>query len=321
MSEKIYAWVLKLYPTRFCEEYAASALQVFRDRFRAERGLFRRLRFWLDIIIDLAISLPRERWRREAFGSKMEGSFHISEEVVAALTKRAIASAIFVSIFIAIGLTAGWLGNANHILLFAEYFAFAIYSIWQLLSVGRNWRSYQLILEAGRLRQTQRGYNVTILKGQIIKINEDQYGLSVFALRGHSQTTIGGQIDQRLAREGAASIWIPAGLTGYEQVREQMLQWTDRIGRIRSPWLRDLKPSFFCTASLLPAMLLVHSTSWFLMIAAVYYGMVLLAMAMIIVNPPPRPFARVWRRFRNLLRKPPFLVLLILPILRIVLPL
>ena len=30
-----------------------------------------------------------------------------------------------------------------------------------------------------------------------------------------------------------------------------------------------------------------------------------------IVNPPPRPFARVWRRFINLFRKPPFLVLLI----------
>jgi hypothetical protein len=321
MSEKIYAWLLKLYPTRFRDEYAASALQVFRDRFRAERGLFRRLRFWLDIITDLAISLPRERWRREAFGSKMEGSFRISEEAVIALTKRAIASAIFVNIFMAIGLTAGWLGNANHILLFAVYPAFAIIPMRQLLSVGRNWRSYQLILEAGRLRQTQRGNDVTILKGQIIKINEDQYGMRVFGLRGHSLATMGGQIDQRLAREGAASIWIPAGLTGYEQVREQMFQWTDRIGRIRSPWFQDLKPAFFCTASLLPAMLLVHYTSWFLLIAAVYYGMVLLAMATIIVNPPPRTFARVSRRFINLFRKPPFLVLLTLPILRIVLPL
>lgn len=324
MSEKIYAWLLKLYPTRFRDEYGASALQLFRDRFRAERGLFGRLRFWLDIIADLAVSLLRERWRREAFVSGMEGSFHISEEAVIALTKRAIASAIFVNIFMTIGLTAGWFGNANHILLFAVYFAFAIIPMGQLLSVGRNeenWRSYQLILEAGCVRQMQRGNNVTILKSQVIKINEDQYGLRVFGLRGDSHATMGGQIDRRLLRERASSIWIPAGLTGYEQVREQMFQWTDRIGRIRSPWLQDLKPAFFCAASLLPAMLLVHSASWFLMITAVYYGMVLLVMATDIVTPPPRSSACVRRRFINSFRKPPFLVLLILPILRIVLPL
>jgi hypothetical protein len=323
MSEKIYAWLLKLYPTRFRDEYAGSALQLFRDRFRSERGLFRRLRFWLDIITDLAISLLRERWRREAFGSEMEGSFHISEEAVITLTKRAIASALFMSIFIAIGLTAGWLGNANHILLFAVYFALATIPIWQLLSVGRteeNWRNYELIFEAGRLRQTRRGNNVTILKSQIIKINEDQYGLRVFGFRGDSRATMAGQSVQRQSRERAPSIWIPVGLTGYQQVREQMFQWTDRIGRIRSPWLQDLRSAFFCSASLLPAMLLVHSTSWFLMIAAVYYGMVLFVITTDIFNPPPRSSTRLLRRLINLRRKPLFLVLLILPTLRIVLP-
>jgi hypothetical protein len=324
MFEKIYTWLLKLYPARFRDEYAASALQLFRDRFRSEQGLFRRLRFWLDIITDLAISLPRERWRRADFGSEMEGSFHISEEAVITLTKRSIASALFMNIFIAIGLTGGWFGNANHILLFAVYFALATIPIWQLLSLGRteeNWRSYELIFETGRLRQTQRGNNVTILKSQIIKINEDQYGLRVFGLRGDSRATMPEQIDRRQLRERASSIWIPVGLTDYQQVREQVFQWTDRIGRIRSPWLQDLKPAFFCALSLLPAMLLVHSRSWFLMVAAVYYGMVLFVIATDIFNPPPRSSTCLWRRFINLRRKPPFLVLLILPLLRIVLPL
>src|SRR5215469_1638825 len=63
MSEKIYAWMLKLYPAHFRQEYEASAMQLFRDRLRAERGVFRRLRFWLDVIADLAVSLPREHWR------------------------------------------------------------------------------------------------------------------------------------------------------------------------------------------------------------------------------------------------------------------
>lgn len=324
MSEKIYTWLLKLYPTRFRDDYGASALQLFRDRSRAERGVFRRFRFWVDIVTDLVISLPRERWRREAFGLEMEKSFRISEEAVTALAKRAIASAIFVGIFIVIGVTAGWLGNANRILLVAVYFALATVPIWQLLSVGQteeNWRSYQLVVEAGHLRQTQRGNAVTITKSQIIKINEDQYGLRVFGLGAGSWATIAGQIRQRRLRESAPSIWIPAGLVGYEWVRGQIFGWTNRVGRIRSPWLQDPRCAFFCAASLLPAMFLVHSTSWFLMVGAVYYGIVLFVIATDIFIPPLRSSARLWRRFINLHRKPPFMVLLIFPVLRIFLPL
>jgi hypothetical protein len=62
VSEKIYTWLLKLYPAHFREEYGASASQLFRDRLRAERGVFRRLWFWLDMIADLVISIPREHW-------------------------------------------------------------------------------------------------------------------------------------------------------------------------------------------------------------------------------------------------------------------
>jgi hypothetical protein len=65
MSEKIYAWLLKLYPSRFRQEYGPSAMQLFRDRLQAERGFSRRLRFWLDVIADLAISFPQEHWRRD----------------------------------------------------------------------------------------------------------------------------------------------------------------------------------------------------------------------------------------------------------------
>jgi hypothetical protein len=60
MSEKIYAWLLRLYPSRFRETYGDDALQLFRDRARDERGFFHRLRLWLDLIGDLANSLPGE---------------------------------------------------------------------------------------------------------------------------------------------------------------------------------------------------------------------------------------------------------------------
>jgi len=60
MSEKLYAWLLRLYPVHFRETYGEAALQLFRDRCRHERGLLPRLRLWLDLAGDLAISLPRQ---------------------------------------------------------------------------------------------------------------------------------------------------------------------------------------------------------------------------------------------------------------------
>src|SRR5437667_5364142 len=60
MSEKLYAWLLRLYPAHFREDYGEEALRLFRDRARDERGFFPRLRLWLDLFCDLAISVPRE---------------------------------------------------------------------------------------------------------------------------------------------------------------------------------------------------------------------------------------------------------------------
>jgi len=60
MSEKLYAWLLRLYPAHFREAYGDEALQLFRDRARDEKGFFLRLRLWLDLLFDLTISLPSE---------------------------------------------------------------------------------------------------------------------------------------------------------------------------------------------------------------------------------------------------------------------
>jgi hypothetical protein len=60
MSEKIYACLLRLFPSHFREAYGEAALQLFRDRERDEKGLVPRLRLWLDLMVDLAISIPRE---------------------------------------------------------------------------------------------------------------------------------------------------------------------------------------------------------------------------------------------------------------------
>jgi hypothetical protein len=60
MSEKIYAWLLRVYPASFRERYGEEALQLFRDRAHDETGFIPRLRLWLDLVADLAISVPRE---------------------------------------------------------------------------------------------------------------------------------------------------------------------------------------------------------------------------------------------------------------------
>ncbi len=65
MSEKIYAWLLRLYPSRFRQEYGEAAMQLFRDRSRHERGLLSGLRLWLDLLGDLAISVPLQYRRVE----------------------------------------------------------------------------------------------------------------------------------------------------------------------------------------------------------------------------------------------------------------
>jgi hypothetical protein len=65
MSEKIYAWLLRLYPSRFRETYSDDALQLFRDRSRDEKGLVLSLRLWLDLFADLAVSVPREYFYAE----------------------------------------------------------------------------------------------------------------------------------------------------------------------------------------------------------------------------------------------------------------
>src|SRR6267378_7091530 len=60
MSEKIYACLLRLFPSYFHEAYGDEALQLFRDRAHDEKGFFPRVRLWLDLLADLAISVPRQ---------------------------------------------------------------------------------------------------------------------------------------------------------------------------------------------------------------------------------------------------------------------
>jgi hypothetical protein len=65
MSERIYALLLRLFPSHFRKAYGEEALQLFRDRTRDEKGFFPRLQLWFDLFADLAISVPREYFYAE----------------------------------------------------------------------------------------------------------------------------------------------------------------------------------------------------------------------------------------------------------------
>jgi hypothetical protein len=85
MSERLYALLLRLFPKCFRDAYTEEALHLFRDRARDERGGMRHLRLWFDLLLDLAVSVPRvqfrERRRVAVAMQRLEGvpGFHVLE--------------------------------------------------------------------------------------------------------------------------------------------------------------------------------------------------------------------------------------------------
>lgn len=59
MSEKIYAYLLRLFPSTFRRRYEEDALRLLHDRLSDERGFFRRLRLSYDLITDIVVGLPQ----------------------------------------------------------------------------------------------------------------------------------------------------------------------------------------------------------------------------------------------------------------------
>jgi hypothetical protein len=59
MSEKIYARLFRLYPSRFRKAYEDEALQLIRDRLRDETGFFKRALLGWDLVRDVIAGLPQ----------------------------------------------------------------------------------------------------------------------------------------------------------------------------------------------------------------------------------------------------------------------
>ena len=66
MSKTIYALLLRLYPAQFRQAYGDEAMQLFHDRTRDEQGMWAKLRLWMDLVADMATSLPRAHRHADA---------------------------------------------------------------------------------------------------------------------------------------------------------------------------------------------------------------------------------------------------------------
>jgi hypothetical protein len=62
MSEKVFAWLVRLYPAPFRRKYEQEALQLYRDRLRDEHGPRVRMRLYTDLLMDAVMGLPLA-WR------------------------------------------------------------------------------------------------------------------------------------------------------------------------------------------------------------------------------------------------------------------
>jgi hypothetical protein len=59
MSDHIFSFLLRLYPSSFREKYREEALHLYRDRLRDETGSLKRVRLFGDLILDAATGLSR----------------------------------------------------------------------------------------------------------------------------------------------------------------------------------------------------------------------------------------------------------------------
>jgi hypothetical protein len=264
MSEKIYIWFLRLYPAAFRAEYGAEALQLFRDRLDAERGFCARCRLWFDLIIDLAVSVPREYGRRRRGAQTHPGEYRLSEEAIAAMMhgwKSRLTVMLYFYTAALLGAGIGSAGGASHPPLLATYGLLAALGTVQYYRrtsrFKRFWRAYKLIVGTDCVQQRAAGvHNVTVLKRDVTGLVDCEGGLGI------------------LTGQRRPAILVRSDLTGYEQIRGFLASWMPitKPDRLEHDERKPARPGHALESLIIvtyvPAVL-VRSHCWFLALALV----------------------------------------------------
>jgi hypothetical protein len=312
MSERLYNWLLKLYPPRFREEYGDAMRQVFRDRLRTE-PLFR---LWLDVVRDLAISVPRE-FRRPTASASEPGVYRFSDSAVRKMMSRGHAGLRTMLLPLVAGVLIAWAGDAQ---LWLSIFVYSLLALFLLRMFFRrggvrgHWRGYEVVLEADRISYRNHGVvQVTINRSEIAGLHETgDFGLAILGPTVDATPAAPGVHEVRAHRRGpiwsageGLAIWAPAVLTGYAELRNRLAAWAPVThedvgisqGRMLHRWhVQMFLGSFYVSA------LLVRSHDWLFALASLC-GAFLIFLAVVVLRDAGLP------RFLKLI---PFALLLLL---------
>ncbi len=189
ISEKIYRLLLHLYPHRFRSEYGAEMLQLFRDRLATETS---HLRLWLDVLADLAISVPREH-RRPSHDFRVSPIF----ESFKAMLKVFLGLAIMSELALRGGASPEWI---------TALWFFSIDVGFIVLLHGWRAPALEYTVEGDGVGFRSQRSIIYVSRAEIARITESRDMLVVFSTSG-------------------AHIPIPTGVSNYSTLRAQLAAW------------------------------------------------------------------------------------------------
>lgn len=201
MSDRLLQWILRLYPAGFRAAYGEAMLQVFRDQLRDAPGWSGRARVWLRLLFETPGAAMAEHHRPP----ESPQGYTVSAAGYRAMVRSGHLGGHFLAPwFVATLLALAWLPGSR-----AAWLPAAAGVALLLASRSRfraHWRGYGLRLDETSLGEFRYGALVhSCALADIQRVVEAPgYGLSV------------------LARAPSRSLWIPASLTGYGELRERL---------------------------------------------------------------------------------------------------
>lgn len=222
MSDRIFDFVLRLYPKAFREEYGAEMRRLFHDQLRAANGWTGRIRVWARLFADAASSAPREHHRPVAAPGE---DYRLSEAGLHEVIRRSHTAAFPTTIlWVVLGFGISWFGGAPRPAMFAIHGLFAVILVMMrrgMRQYERHWRGFSLRFEGDTIVESNGGRVVKSLRREEVEriIEAPGYALSV------------------IARDQARSFWIPAPVGGFETIREVLGSWApiETRGPVKAP--------------------------------------------------------------------------------------